>query len=907
MHPPIHTFTDLFRLAMGKPEESPFPYQVKFATDGPHCPEVVHAPTGAGKTATAILGWLWRRRFHADSAVRKATPRRLVYCLPMRVLVEQTFGEAIRWLHRLQLLDAPPEYSPDTPQAVRLYQPHLDHRAEDEDKIAVHLLMGGEPRRDWDLYPERDAILIGTQDMLLSRALNRGYGMGRFRWPMHYGLVNTDSLWVFDEVQLMSTGLATSTQLQAFRTAASIGGMDQSARSVWMSATLVPRWLASADFRDRVPGLQTLRLDEKPDELDTKAPGLVERWVGEKPVQPTGLSTDDKNMDKVAEFVGTKHQPGSLTLVIVNTVDRSRLLYAALGKRYEAGVKPKRRSGKAPATPETAPAPPELKLIHSRFRPHERAEWMGWLTAGPSSLPAAGRIVISTQVVEAGVDLSARTLITELAPWPSLVQRFGRCNRRGEFGQKSGNPAQVFWLDVPTVKESGEEKKPKSLAPPYSDAELNAARTHLGTLTDAGLKSLHEFFAALTDDQRNGLFPYNPTHVIRRKDAVELFDTTTDLAGSDIDVSRFIRDGEELDVQVFWRAEEPQPKWTKAELRRQAPRREELCPVPFVRFRDDFLAKGKLAFRLDPLDGRWKKAAPATVYPGQVYWVPASQGGYDRDLGWWPAASTVPADLILSPPAPVEAETTETGYDADEWSEGVWQTVAEHTDDVCVELEAVARNLPLTAVELEVLRVAARWHDWGKAHAVFQKAVRRPPQHAGRMIAKAPDGCWDDYERPHFRHELASALAVLATLARTDAVPADWKRLLERDGLADLAVYLIAAHHGKVRLSIRSLPGETKPPATGAFFARGVWEGDGLPEVDLGGGATRVTTPVAHLDLSPMQLGTTDGQPSWAERMLGVRDQFGPLRVAYLETILRAADMRASRAANLRKPEAEHA
>jgi CRISPR-associated endonuclease/helicase Cas3 len=28
---------------------------------------------------------------------------------------------------------------------------------------------------------------------------------------------------------------------------------------------------------------------------------------------------------------------------------------------------------------------------------------------------------VATQVVEAGVDISARTLITELAPWPGLV------------------------------------------------------------------------------------------------------------------------------------------------------------------------------------------------------------------------------------------------------------------------------------------------------------------------------------------------------------------------------------------------------------------------------------------------------------------------------------------------------
>ena len=65
--------------------------------------------------------------------------------------------------------------------------------------------------------PERPAILIGTQDMLLSRALMRGYGMGRFGWPIDFGLLHTDTLWVFDEVQLMGAGLATSAQLEAFR------------------------------------------------------------------------------------------------------------------------------------------------------------------------------------------------------------------------------------------------------------------------------------------------------------------------------------------------------------------------------------------------------------------------------------------------------------------------------------------------------------------------------------------------------------------------------------------------------------------------------------------------------------------------------------------------------------------
>lgn len=93
---------------------APFAWQRRFAAGD--LPQVVRIPTGAGKTEGASLGWLWRRRF-ADQAIRMATPRRLVYCLPMRTLVEQTVRR-IRLQHERLGLD-----------------------------IAVHQLMGGTVER----------------------------------------------------------------------------------------------------------------------------------------------------------------------------------------------------------------------------------------------------------------------------------------------------------------------------------------------------------------------------------------------------------------------------------------------------------------------------------------------------------------------------------------------------------------------------------------------------------------------------------------------------------------------------------------------------------------------------------------------------------------------------------------
>jgi CRISPR-associated endonuclease/helicase Cas3 len=97
-----------------------------------------------------------------------------------------------------------------------------------------------------------------------------------------------------------------------------------------------------------------------------------------------------------------------------------------------------------------------------------------------------------------------------------------------------------------------------------------------------------------------------------------------------------------------------------------------------------------------------------------------------------------------------------------------------------------------------------------------------------------------------------------------------------------------------VRLSIRSLPDETRPVDAGRRFARGIWDGDVLPETDLGSGTI---APAVALSLEPMELGIGhNGQPSWAERALRLRDdpQLGIFRLAFLEAVLRAADWRAS-------------
>ena len=89
------SFLEFFLRATG---QEPLPYQSRLA-ESPNWPARVEIPTGLGKTLAVVVGWLWRRK---HPTLVKSTPRRLVYCLPMRVLVEQSHSVVRDVLNRTQ-------------------------------------------------------------------------------------------------------------------------------------------------------------------------------------------------------------------------------------------------------------------------------------------------------------------------------------------------------------------------------------------------------------------------------------------------------------------------------------------------------------------------------------------------------------------------------------------------------------------------------------------------------------------------------------------------------------------------------------------------------------------------------------------------------------------------------------
>lgn len=861
-------------------------WQIDLGSSAECCNRLIRIPTGMGKTFGVLAAWSFNRLVLADPA----WPRRLVWCLPMRTLVEQVAAEVAASLARV-----------NGPAG----------------QIAVHVLMGGADTAAWQTEPERDAVLVGTQDMLLSRAMNRGYGAGRARWPMEFGLLNHDCLWVMDEVQLMDVGLATSAQLQAFSDAAGMPLMSlRPRRTWWMSATLQPAWLAAS------PDTQDLRAALPPTTSVPPAQRVGPLW--DDVHKPVSLPAGSALPRQVAEAVWARHLAlgrgaQGPTLVVLNQVARAMLVFAELRK-----LAAKDRSGRVT----------DLRLVHSRFRSAERAGWRTAFLDRRACGPGADRIVVATQVVEAGVDMSSALLVTDLAPWPSLVQRFGRAARWG--GQ-----AEVWVVDT--------EPKDDKAAAPYSLAALDAARQALRQLHDVSPRSL-QVFEEDHPEPLSALYPFNPGHLLLRQELDDLFDTAPDLSGMDVDISRYIRSGEERDVQVFWR--DIGPKESPADTVNAS--RDELCTVPFLAVRD-WLCVSKSeqrkpdcrAWVWDWLDGRWRLLERRDIYPGQTLLVAADVGGYDPARGWdaqAPAAllRLIPASAINPP-----ADSADRSEDDESLSAmAQWQTIAFHGRQVGREARAlVLAMLPDDEDLAGLFDLAGRWHDAGKAHAAFQGSIK--PHAHGPQIAKAPEGHWhrpadlyrmpDGTRRQGFRHELASTLALLALMRRCRpdhaALLGPWRELLQRIGQGaelpvpgaavaeadlsaierevlaldadgfDLLLYLVCSHHGKVRMSWQASPAD-QAGSDAALRIRGVRAGDLLPAFELASAdGERHTLPAAELVLAAAAVGLNSHTGrGWTERVLGLLQRHGPFALAWMEAVMRAADQRASRDATLVDP-----
>jgi CRISPR-associated endonuclease/helicase Cas3 len=337
---------------------------------------ILQAPTGAGKTRAALAPFIENFFDHADGS----TPRKCIYSVPMRVLANQFYVEYEKLKN--------------------------DYKKFKRNELSVTIQTG-----EFSNDPEFAGDLIFcTIDQFLSSYLTMPYSLPRRMANFNAGAF-VGSYLVFDEFHLLDPDSTLPSTLYAIKR------LHKVAPVLLMTATFSETLLHA--LKGELDEISTG--DEEKVEIvlvETNEARSIETSFGQKYARQRMWATAQEPLS--ARAVLEKHNKRSLA--ICNTVQRAQTLYREIKDALEKET-PKRNI--------------EVILLHSRFLQKDRheIEEKAKRLFGRSNLE--GRVIlVATQVIEVGVDITSEILHTELAPASSLIQRAGRCARyAGENGQ----------------------------------------------------------------------------------------------------------------------------------------------------------------------------------------------------------------------------------------------------------------------------------------------------------------------------------------------------------------------------------------------------------------------------------------------------------------------------------------
>lgn len=822
-------------------------------------PTALDLATGLGKTSTMAI-WLHARLHGAN------LPRRLVYVVDRRAVVDQATEEAVR-------LKAWAESLGHALPVSTLRGQHVDNKA-------------------WLENPAGLAIIVGTVDLVGSQLLFQGYTTSPKMRPYHAGLLGNDTLFVLDEAHL-----APAFQDLLER----IVGPGESLRpdlSGALATPSPPRLLAlSATGRS---GGAPFRLEAKEAAERAVAQRVhAEKWLSWEDAEVDPKDVSRRLADHAWELVGHGSRP-LRCVVFANRRDAIVETYGHLQKRSKADA-----------------AGVELALLVGERRVHERAGVMdtlkrlGFVAGSPFVEKPA--ILLATSAGEVGVDLDADCAVMDLVAWERMAQRLGRVNRRGGTGRKA--EVRVL-IEALSDKADDEERQRRVMLRallerlPSTVAGFSASPAALGQLRDtfpgdveaaSTPAPLHPRLERATlDDWSMTSLPPHPgrprvtpwlrgwvretpqtTLVWRRHLPVRGFDEFFDAAP--------IHASERLEVEAqhaaAWLSKRLKVLHKRAEKTRAEAERVsgeggepgKVTEAPRTALRSTW-SGGWGAFELAP---DRKVADLADDLEGAMIVLPAELGGLsegmldDAEDTAPPTADTEGALEGIHWRVRFErrgSELSEAGpwrrversvITADEEGDASWlvierrkleptseesrsigraQGLDEHQAWAETEASLLAKSLGLGDRAATVLTLAARLHDEGKAAERWQRAFGVTPE--DRPLAKSGRGGVNQALLGGYRHEFGS-------LPKVEADP----RFTALDaGERDLVLHLVASHHGHARPTIPTVGCEDAPPSK-----------------------------------------LTERAQQVALRYARLQQHWGPWGLAWWEALLRAADQRASR------------
>jgi len=387
----------------------PFPWQerlfLEFAAG--RMPSALDLPTGLGKTSVMAI-WLIARALAGGEAL-KSLPRRLVYVVDRRAVVDQATEEA-ETLRKA--LDGEAE--------------GLKRRLgfEDKQEFPISTLRGQHAdNRAWLVDPTVPAIIVGTVDMIGSRLLFSGYGVsGRMR-PYHAGLLGADTLVVLDEAHLVPPFAALMDEVMRLT--------SQDSERAAMVFRVPPLRLMALSATGRRLRSDVFRLEDGDMEDETVRRRVdAPKWL-KLEGEPTAAGDLAEAMAaRAIELAGGRHR----VLVFCNSRKVAGDVHAVLEEYLRKTL------GKNAAGPGK-----NLELIVGARRVRERER----LAASPVFKRFAHlsldekdgalhpSFLVATSAGEVGVDIDADHMVCDLVAWERMVQRLGRVNRRGEFTEGS--------------------------------------------------------------------------------------------------------------------------------------------------------------------------------------------------------------------------------------------------------------------------------------------------------------------------------------------------------------------------------------------------------------------------------------------------------------------------------------
>ena len=340
-------------------------------------PSALDIPTGLGKTSVMAIWYLALK-------ARAAVPRRLVYVVDRRSVVDQATAEA----------DKIREKSNDC--ALRLSTlrgQHVDNR-------------------EWLADPAAPAIVVGTVDMIGSRLLFSGYGVSRKMRPYHAGLLGTDALVVLDEAHLVPPF---EKLLEAIANGAeAFGQQKQKDREIVPALKLLS--LSATGREDGAGQENVFRLSPEHRKDETVRKRLEAR-------KRLTIQVNDDAPKLVSELAERAWSLGDGPTRVLVYCDR-RADAVKVKARIDRKFKKEKREHVS-------------ELLVGGRRVFEREALSDWLkehgffgdAEGPPERPT---FLIATSAGEVGVDLDADHMVCDLVAWERMVQRLGRVNRRGK-------------------------------------------------------------------------------------------------------------------------------------------------------------------------------------------------------------------------------------------------------------------------------------------------------------------------------------------------------------------------------------------------------------------------------------------------------------------------------------------